>query len=696
MTAWLLQKANLKKKYLRQTTQVILLALFWISLITKNAHAAGFAANYGGLIGGNERAYSFVSDSAGNSYFTGYFDATTATFGGVTLTRIGLQDAFVVKLDSTGTVLWAKNFGGSGATVYGQSIAVDGSGNVYLGGYFQSASLTTPALAKIGTQDAFAIKLDSSGTTTWSKNFGGSGGATVYGQSIAVDGSGNVYLGGYFQSASLTTPSLTKKGTRDAFAIKLNSSGTASWSKNYGGAGAAAYGQSIAVDGTGNVYLGGYFQSANLTTPALTKIGTSDAFAIKLDSSGNTTWSKNYGGAGVTTYGQSIAVDGSGNVYLSGSFQSASLTTPALTKIGNSDAFAIKLDSSGNTTWSKNYGGAGAAAYGKSIAVDGSGNVYLSGSFNTANLTTPSLTLIGAQDAFAMKLDSSGNTMWSKNYGGAGVSADGLSIAFDGSGNVYLIGSFNTANLTTPSLTLIGASDGFAMKLDSSGNTTWSKNFGGSGASVNPTGMAVDGTGNVYLGGYFGGANLTTPSLTLIGAQDAFAIKLGSTSGNITWSKNFGGSGALTYEQSIAVDGTGNVYLAGSFISGNLTTPALTQIGAQDAFIVDTQLFNTACTTSGKVKFDTTNNVMVYCDGSLWQSMNNTSSANCTGAATGKIKYYSSGASSDFVWYGSSCRSSKSSTTYGACAVNGKLVWDSVNSTIKGCVNGTWMSLRGY
>ena len=395
-------------------------------------------------------------DAAGNIYLAGYFnygDATSFSIGGVTLPKIGLQDAWVAKLDSTRTVVWAKNFGGSGAYVSGSGIAVDTAGNVYLGGRFESANLTTPALTKIGEYDAFALKLDSSGTTIWAKNFGGSG-AYVTPSGIAVDTIGNVYLVGSFFDQSLTTPLLTKLGTVDAFAIKLDSSGTRTWARNYGGGGASVTGSGIAVDGSGNVYLGGYFSSANLGTPALTKLGTRDAFALKLDSIGTTTWARNYGGSGASVTGSGIAVDGSGNVYLGGEFRLANLTTPALTKLGTRDAFALKLDSSGTTTWAKNYGGSGASAFGKGIAVDGSGNIYLGGYFEQASLTTPALSLIGNSDGFALKLDSSGTTTWAKNYGGSGAYAKLGSIAADRSGNVFLGGYFQSANLTTPALTL--------------------------------------------------------------------------------------------------------------------------------------------------------------------------------------------------------------------------------------------------
>jgi outer membrane protein assembly factor BamB len=296
---------------------ICLLTLLLVLSLADRVSAGDWAASFGGSDGSTVYTQATATDASGNTYLAGYFDGATMTLGSVTLSRIGSADAFVAKLDPSGTVLWAKNFGGSGAYAYGQGIAVDGSGNVYLRGQFSGDNLTTPVLTKIGYQDAFALKLDSTGATTWAKNFGGSG-ASTYGNGIAVDGSGNVYLGGYFDSANLSAPAMTKIGSTDAFALKIDSTGATTWARNFGGSGANTWGYGIAVDGSGNVYLGGGFSYANLTTPALTKIGNVDAFALKLGSSGTTIWAKNFGGSGASAFGQGIAVDGSGNVYLGG------------------------------------------------------------------------------------------------------------------------------------------------------------------------------------------------------------------------------------------------------------------------------------------------------------------------------------------------------------------------------------------
>ena len=179
----------------------------------------------------------------------------------------------------------------------------------------------------------------------------------------------------------------------------------ANWARNYGTAAASSYVNATAVDVSGNVYIAGSFNGATLALGGVTlsRIGTSDAFVAKLDASGAVLWAKNYGGAGANAEGYAIAADSAGNVYLGGNFNGANLSTPALTKIGGSDAYALKLDASGNTLWAKNYGGAGAWAFGNAIAADNAGNVYLGGYFNTADLSTPALTKIGGTDALIVK-----------------------------------------------------------------------------------------------------------------------------------------------------------------------------------------------------------------------------------------------------------------------------------------------------
>ena len=568
-------------------------ALLWLGLAAMPAGATGFAQNFGGQVSTNTSINASIVDAAGNQYLAGNFNGATLTLGGVTLTRIGPQDAFVAKRDSSGNVLWAKNFGGAGASVQGQALAADGAGNVVLGGSFFNANLTTPALIKIGARDAFAFKLDgATGGITWAKNFGGNAGANAYATGLAAAGAGNVVLGGYFQGANLTTPALTKIGAGDAFAFKLDgATGAITWAKSFGGPGADTRGQALTA-AAGNVVLGGFFFNASLTTPTLTQIGTADAFAFKLDgATGAITWAKSFGGAGAYTQGLALAADGAGNVALGGYFVDANLTTPALTRIGVTDAFALKLNGAdGSLIWANNFGGAGAYAAGLALAADGAGNVVLGGYFLGTNLTTPALTQIGSQDAFAFKINgATGSVVWVKNFGGANARAFSQALAADGAGNVVLAGIFRNGNLTTPALAQSGNQDAFVFKLDvDTGASLGADGYGGGlipGGNAQIVAVVLDASANAYFAGSFDGATLTLGGVTLtrMGSRDAFVAKRDS-SGNVLWAKNFGGVRALAYGLALAADGAGNVVLGGYFQGANLTTPALTQIGAADAF----------------------------------------------------------------------------------------------------------------
>ena len=430
----------------------------------------------GGHAGNNATAV----DSAGNVYIAGYFDADTFMLGSATLLKSGWQDAFAAKIDSGGSVVWARNFGGYGAGTVGNGIAVDSAGGVSVVGTFDGNSLTTPPLTLIGSRDAFAVKLDAAtGAIAWARNFGGSA-AQVDGQAVAADGVGNVYVGGYFSGGNLSSPALVKTGYQDGFALKLAAAdGTPTWAKNFGGSFIGqTFGEAIAVDGPGNVYLGGYFTGTIGTTPPLASIGNVDAFALKLDPLGATTWSRSFGGSGVTTVVRALAVDASGNVHLTGDIYGGNLTLPPLAIIGGNDAIAIKLDAAGAVAWARNFGGSGpqAQAFGYGIAVDGASNVYLSGFNFGTGLTTPPLTKIGADDAFALKLDAAGATTWAKNYGGANAWAHFRTVAVGGNGVVYLGGDMSINNLTTPPLTLVGDTDALIL-----GQTYYGVSYDGNG-----------------------------------------------------------------------------------------------------------------------------------------------------------------------------------------------------------------------
>ena len=350
-----------------------------------------------------DEGYGIAVDTSGNSYVTGFFEGT-ATFGSITLTSSGYsRDIFIAKLDSSGNWLWARKAGGT-YWDYGYGIAVDVSGNNYVMGCFKNmATFGSATLTSYGDWDIFIAKLDSNGNWLWVTKAGGTGDDWGYG--IAVDSSGNNYVTGWFGgSATFGSTILTSNGGADIFVAKLDSSGNWLWAKNAGGIDCDE-GQSIAVDANGNSYVTGYFSdSATFGSTTLTSSGGADIFVAKLDSSGNWLWAKNAGG---TDYdcGNSIAVDASGNIYVTGGFEgTATFGSTTLTSNGDSDIFIAKLDSSGNWLGATKTGGTDTVvSYG--IAVDASGNNYVTGFFyRTATFGPTTLTSSGSADIFVAKV----------------------------------------------------------------------------------------------------------------------------------------------------------------------------------------------------------------------------------------------------------------------------------------------------
>ncbi|MCC7336647.1 MAG: SBBP repeat-containing protein [Pirellulaceae bacterium] len=414
------------------------------------------------------------------------------------------------------TLTWNTFIGGTGAD-YAQSIAVDSSGNVYVAGY-TTATWGSPVRAfGGGGQDGFVAKLNSSGSLNWNTFLGGSGNADQV-NGITVDSSGNVYVTGQ-ANASWGTPVRAYGSGVDAFAAKLNSSGALTWN-TFLGAGGSDYGYGVAVDASGDVYVSGN-SSATWGAPTRAYTSGTDAFAAKLTSSGGLTWNSFLGGSG-SDAARGVVVDNSGNVYLAG-FSSAAWGSPVRAYGGGFDMMAAKLNSSGSLLWNSFMGGSGYEVA-QGLALDSGGNIYLVG-YGDATWGSPVAAFNGASgyDAIAVKITNGGALTWNTFMGANSVNDLGNAIAVDGSGNVYVSGS-STATWGSPVQSFSSGTDAFAAQLDNSGGRVWNTFLGGSGTDV-ANGIAVDGSGNVYAVGS-STATWGSPLQAYTSGTDAFVAKI--------------------------------------------------------------------------------------------------------------------------------------------------------------------------
>jgi Beta-propeller repeat/HYDIN/CFA65/VesB-like, Ig-like domain len=416
--------------------------------------------------------------------------------------------------------------GSSGDAGYG--IAVDQSGNVYVAGSTSSPDFPTASpeqAADGGSADAFVSKLDPTGTTLlYSTYLGGNGFDQA--NAIAVDASGNVYVAGSTASTDFPTAGAlqsTPGGAGDAFVAKLDSTGSKLLYSTYLGGSGADFGRGIAVDSSGNAYVTGSTQSLDFPTASplqAANAGGTDAFVSELNASGSALVYSTYLGGGGTDVGTAIAVDSAGSVYLTGHTSSTDFpaTSGALQTVagGSGDAFVAKLDSTGTKLDYATYLGGSAFDFADALAVDSStGAAYVAGF--TASLDFPLSasplqgTAGGNGDAFVAELNASGSGLLYSTYLGGADRDEAMGVALDSAGDVYVTGytrssDFPSANAVQAAFpggtcgTVVCAS-GFVTELNpSGGGPVYSTFLGGSGADFGQA-IAVDASQNAYVTG---------------------------------------------------------------------------------------------------------------------------------------------------------------------------------------------------
>jgi len=421
---------------------------------------------------------------------------------------------------------------------------------------------------------------------------------------IAVDSAGNVYVAGSTSSNNfpVLTPVQTYAGGSDAFITKLSPTGDSLVFSTFLGGSQDDFANGIAVDSSGNVYVAGATSSADFPVQnpfQPSKANGSDAFVAKIGPSGNTLVYSTFLGGSYDDGASAIAIDAAGNAYVAGSTKSSDfpVQNPLLRYAAGSDAFIAELGPSGNALIYSTFLGGFTDDFANAIAVDTVGNAYVAGS--TTSTTFPVLNPLqfhigGGSDAFVAKIAPSGTAFVYSTYLG-GISNDfAYAIAVDAGGYAYVAGA--TASTDFPVLvpfqtTLAGGSDAFITKVSPFGNTKVYSTYLGGSSNDFAYAIAVDTFGYAYVAGATSSANF--PLVNFIegyaGGSDAFVAKIAASGDSLVYSTYLGGvSNDNAY--AIAVDSSGDVYVAGSTTSTADTFPVFNAFqsanaGGSDAFI---------------------------------------------------------------------------------------------------------------
>ena len=461
-----------------------------------------FYSTYAGGSGG-DAASGITVDSAGNAYVTGGtgsadFPTVTSAFQ---TTSGGDSDAFVTKLNPTGSgLVYSTYLGGSGAD-QSNGIAVDSAGNAYVTGSTVSTDFPTAnplqascggCLAPFYAANAFVAKLNTTGSAlVYSTYLGGGGSVGAHGSGIAVDSIGDAYLVGTAGPGFPTVNPIPGACAGfcsyygAAFVAMLNAAGSALVYSSYLGGSYTDQGTGIAVDSTGNAYVTGVTHSPDFPTvnPFQASCGgciaNTDTFVAKLNATGSALVYSTYLGGSGSDGGGGITVDSSGNAYVVGSTNSPDfpMTIGAFQTVfgGASDAFVTKLNPLGTGLVYSSYLGGSGDDSGAGIAVDASFNAYVTGQTSSTNFPTANPVQganAGGIDAFATAVNPLGTGLVYSSYLGGSSSDSGAGIALDTlpNPNAYVAGTTSSTGFPTTSGACQttyggGASDAFITKI---------------------------------------------------------------------------------------------------------------------------------------------------------------------------------------------------------------------------------------
>ncbi len=405
--------------------------------------------------------------------------------------------------------------------------------------------------------------------------------------SVATDANGNIIVTGRFGSSSIKFGSITLVNanssgfTDDFFIVKYDSSGNVLWAKRAGGSYLDG-GLGVCTDSNGNIFATGYFLSGTIIfgsdtlTNSPPQHGGSEIFIVKYDPNGNVLWAKSVQGVS-SDWGFSVSADPSGNVFVTGEFNSDTLyfgSSVIVTKTSSTASFVAKYDPNGNILWAKsNIGTANSNDGGFSVSSDRFGNAFVVGHFASLTATFGTTTLInsatsGSFDFFIAKYDPNGNVLWAKSTSGT-EDETGYSVSTDAAGNAYVTGNYISPTMNFGSIVLTNVSNFgnvFVVKYEASGGVAWATSSQGSTNSDAGYSISVNTAGDVFVTGGFASDTISFGSQILIPPINSLTqfVATYDPNGNILCATYLiNGGGGVT---ALAADPFGNAAVVGNFI----------------------------------------------------------------------------------------------------------------------------------
>ncbi|MBK0401510.1 gliding motility-associated C-terminal domain-containing protein [Adhaeribacter sp. BT258] len=405
----------------------------------------------------------------------------------------------------------------------------------------------------------FNLKSQNLPVKHWDKSFGGSDSDVMFDIHKTLDG--GYVLGGYSDSGISGDKSQPSKGLRDYWVVKLDSAGNKSWDKTFGGS-SSDHLFSLQQTSDAGYILGGTSISGIGGDKSQASQGGIDFWVVKIDSIGNKIWDKTFGGSNSDIF-QSLQQTLDGGYILGGESYSGISGDKSQSSRGFNDYWVIKIDANGIKQWDKTFGGNSWDEF-QSLKQTSDGGYILGGNSGSGISGDKSVPLKGLNDYWILKLDASGNKIWEKSFGGP-VSNGLTDLKLTSDGGYILGGTSNSGIGGDKSQASQGGNDFWVVKIDSIGNKIWDKTFGGSSADfLYKLQQTLD--GGYILGGDSESGMSGDKSQPSQGIQDCWIIKI-DASGNKLWDRTYGGS-SVEFLYSLKETKYGEYILGASSYSG--------------------------------------------------------------------------------------------------------------------------------